>query len=57
MREDKGKRITVMGRKIEIEVQQSKGDFESILTRTVVTVSSLDWGPAEGRVPEGASLD
>lgn len=57
MREDKGKRITVMGRKTEIEVQQSKGDFESILTRTVVTVSSLDWGPEEGRVPEGASLD
>lgn len=57
MREDKGKRITVMGWKIEMEVQQSKGDFESILARTIVTVSSLDRGPGEGRVPEGASLD
>lgn len=59
MREDKETKITVVsgggGVVTEIEVQQSKGDFESILSGTIVTVSSLGWGPGEGRMPEGAS--
>ena len=47
MREDKANRIT--GSDGGCEVQQSKGDFGSILSGTVVTVSSTGRLGATGR--------